>query len=153
MPAGPRVARRTIIICSPIAAEVQFFKLRAITVPLKHHCLGPVMPNRSGNDDVRTNKDIGALVGIQIMAGLPHDWKSPGSGIAVNAPIATGEVQVTAFVESFVHGQSARVGMVSPKDTPGGRREELRELRARAAVVHQGGKDSGFEAPGKGRVV
>src|SRR5207237_7565817 len=61
MGAGLGIAGCTEIVVDAVAAETEFQELGAITVPLKDHRLGPIVPDGSRNHQVLAQEDFDGL--------------------------------------------------------------------------------------------
>ena len=52
------IAKRTIVVVGARSAEVQFGELGTIRIPLEHHHLRPVVPDRRGQNRILVDPDV-----------------------------------------------------------------------------------------------
>ncbi len=88
MAAGPAVAGGAPRVGLAVAAEIQLLELAAIRIPLEHHPLRPVVPDRCGDDDILTDRKVG-----RGRHGGGHARQPIGTRRAIDPAIIIGEGQ------------------------------------------------------------
>src|SRR5262249_34737704 len=124
MTTGAGIAGRAEIVVRAEAAEVQLRKLRAVGIPLKHHHLRPVVPDRGGQYDVLIDPDIA------LRLCTARDREAMFAEAAVFAAVSVGKIDRTLVVEGLMDGESAWIGVVTAKIAARRRLEGQRHRRA-----------------------
>src|SRR5262249_56886074 len=106
MSAGARVAWSPPGIVGARATKVQFGELRAVSIPLEHHALCPIMPERRGQDDVLVNghrRMLFLVLRPGVVSLWSHDGEVPAVGRAVDVAVLVSQVHVGDFVVRLVY--------------------------------------------------
>ena len=144
-PPGAAVAGGTVIVVQAGAAEIEFGEFRAVRVPLEHHRLGPVVPERCGQRVVARDQQVAARDLVD-RTERRHARQSVRTRQAVGEPVVLRERDRARQIEAFMDRQPARIGLVAVKRAPRRGAEGLRQMRAGGAVVEHGRKHAGFDA-------
>ncbi len=91
MAAGLGVAGAAIAVGFAVAAKIELGKFAACGGPLKNDGLGPVVPDRGGDDDVLIDHDLGGIGGRRDDPDRSHLGKTALVAVPVGAAIVVGE--------------------------------------------------------------
>src|ERR1035437_681987 len=106
---GPsaRVAGVTEVVVHASTAQVEFDKFRAVGVPLEHDGLGPIVPERSADDDVLIDEDVKVAVnfaGLRPKIVTIDRGETALVGMAIDSPVFIGKMHIRDIIVGFVNG-------------------------------------------------
>ena len=144
MAAGAGIARCAKIVVGTRTTKVQFGEFGAIGVPLEHHHLRPIVPDRRGQHRVLAYPDIAMVL------CATGDRQPVLGDAAVLAAVGVGEIDRALIVGGLMHRKPAGVRMVSAKIAAGRCLEGKGQRRAGRAVIENRRENTGLQAAGDG---